>query len=148
MGNIGKPMDVPDLNIEPPITGKVRLSEDMQQTLAMMTAYCDNKRVTLKASQSGVLNTASAKIRDIKHYKRTDGANPTEGDSALCTECLIMAHPDNTGTIWVRPDKAALTTNAWPLGRSDAVSFTLDNLKQLKMNIVTVDDSLIVAYSR
>jgi len=141
-------MDVPELNIEPPITGKVRLSEDMQQTLALLTAYCDNKRVTLKASESGVLNVASAKIRDIVHYTRTDPANPTQGDSVVCTECLIMGHPDNTGIIWVRPDKAAEITNAWPLSAGEVVSFTLDNLKQLKMNIATDGDILIVAYSR
>lgn len=148
MANINKPLDVPELNIEPPIVSKVRLSEEMQQTLAMLTAYCDNKRVTLKASQSGVLNVASPKIRDIVHYTRTDPDNPTEGDSVLCTECLIMGHPGNTGSIWVRPDKAAEITNAWPLAAGEVVGFTLDNLKQLKMNIVTDGDILIVAYSR
>ena len=148
MANINKPLDVPELNIEPPIYGKVRLSEDMQQTLALLTAYCDNKRVTLKASESGILNVTSAKIKDIVHYTRTDPDNPTHGDSVSCTECLVMGHPDNDGRVWVRPDKAAETTNAWPLAAGEVVNFTLDNLEQLKMNIATDGDILIVAYSR
>ncbi|MBA7522236.1 hypothetical protein ES705_14354 [subsurface metagenome] len=148
MPDINKPMGVPELNIKPPIDGKVRLSEDMQQTLALLCGYADSKRVILKASDSGVLNTTSARIKDIVHYTRTDPANPTQGDNVPCTECLVMGHPDNVGSVWVRPDQTAEITNAWPLGKGEVVNFTLDNLQQLKMNIITDGDILIVAFSR
>ena len=148
MSDINKPMDVPELNLKPPIDGKVRLSEDMQQTLALLTAYCENKRVTLKASESGVLNTTSAKIKDIVHFAGV-GANDTQsGENVQCTECLVMAHPDNASKVWVRPDKTASVNNAWPLAAGEVVGFTLDNLKQLNMLIVCGGEKLIVAYTR
>jgi len=141
-------MGVPELNLKPPIDGKVRLSEDMQQTLALLTAYCENKRVTLKASESGVLNTTSAKIKDIVHFTGV-GANDTQtGESVPCTECLVMAHPDNTGKVWVRPDKTAAVDNAWPLAAGEVVNFTLDNLQQLNMLVVVAAEKVIVAYTR
>jgi len=148
MGNINKPMDIPELNIKPPIEGKVRLSEDMQQTLALLAGYGDNARKLLRASETGVLNVTSARIKDIKHYTGV-GANDTQvGDNVPCTECLVMAHPDNTGKVWVRPDKTATVNNAWPLSVGEVVGFTLDNLKQLNMLIVVAGEKLIVAYTR
>ena len=147
MPDINKPMNIPELNLKPPIDGKVRLSEDMQQTLALLTAYGVNQRKLLRASESGVLNVASARIKDILHYVGV-GANDTQvGDNVSCTECLVMAHPENTGKIWVRPDKEASVDNAWPLAKSEVVNFTLDNLKQLNMLIVVDGEKLIVAYS-
>lgn len=148
MGEINKPMGVGSLGIEPPISGKVRLSEDMQQTLALLTAYGDNERKVLRASESGVLNVASARIADIVHYTGV-GANDTqEGGDIPCTEVLVMGHPDNTGVVWVRPDVTATVNNAWPLADGEVVSFTLDNLKQLNMLIVVAGEKVIVAYSR
>lgn len=148
MPDINKPMAIPDLNIKPPIDGKVRLSSDMQQTLALLVGYGNNQRKLLRSSESGILNVTSARIKDIVHYTGV-GANDTQiGDNIPCTECLIMAHPDNTGVVWVRPDQTALTTNSWPLAVSDVVSFTLDNLNQLNMLMVTDGDAVIVGYSR
>lgn len=148
MPDINKPMNVPELNLKPPIDGKVRLSEDMQQTLALLTGYGVNTRKLLRASESGVLNVTSARIKDIVHYARVDPLNPKKGNNVPCSECLVMGHPENTGTVWVRPDKTALTTNAWPLAAGDAVNFTLDNLSELNMLIAVDGDTVIVAYAR
>ena len=147
MPDINKPMNISELKLKPPIDGKVRLSEDMQQTLALLAGYGVSERKLLRASESGVLNVASARIKDIKHYVGV-GANDTQtGDNIPCTECLVMGHPDNTGLVWVRPYKTANADNAWPLSATDVVNFTLDNLKQLNMLIVVDGEKLIVGYS-
>lgn len=148
MPDINKPMAVPELNLRPPIDGKVKLSEDMQQTLTLLTAYCENKRVILKASGSGVLSTASALIKDIVHIAGVGANSEKTGGDVLCTECLVMAHPDNTGKVWVRPYKTATVDNAWPLSKNEVVGFTLDNLKQLNILIVVAGEKVIVAYTR
>lgn len=148
MPEIHKPMSIPELSLKPPIDGKVRLSDDMQQTLALLTGYCDSVRKILKASQSGVLNVASAQIKEIAHFTGV-GANDTQkGFNAPCTECLIMGHPDNTGLVWVRPYKGAATSNAWPLAANDVVCFSIDNVNDLNMLIVVDGEKLIVAYTR
>ena len=148
MSDINKPMDIPELNLKPPIDGKVRLSEDMQQTLALLTAYGDNARKLLRASESGVLNVTSARIKEIVHFTGV-GANDTQkGFATPCTECMVMGHPDNTGLVWVRPYKGAALSNAWPLAAGEVVGFTLDNLSQLNILIVVDGEKLIVAYTR
>lgn len=148
MPDINKPMDVPELNLSPPIDGKIRLSADMQQTLALLTAYGDNTRKLLRASESGILNTTSARIKDIVHYTGVGANDNRTGTNISCTECLIMGHPDNTGVVWIRPDKAATVDNAWPLAAKEAMGFALDNLAQLNMLIVVNGEKVIVAYSR
>lgn len=148
MGNINKPMNIPELNLEPPGSGKMRLSEDMQQTLALLTGYGDNKRVVLKASDSGVLATASRRIADVVHYTGVGANDEQIGIDIACTEVMVVGHPDNTGLIWVRPDKVATVDNAWPLPANGAVGFSLSNLKQLNMLIVVAGEKVIVSYTR
>lgn len=145
---INKSMNVSELNLQPPIEGKIRLSEDMQQTLALLCALGADKRRPLRCSESGVLNVTDPRIKDIEHYTG-DGANDTQtGTDTECTECMIMGHPDNTGKVWVRPNKTATVDNAWPLAAGEVVGFTLDNLKQLNMLIVVDGEKAIVAYTR
>ena len=148
MANMGKNMRIAALNLDPPIDKAVKLSEGMQQTLALLCAYGIDERKLLRASESGVLNVTSARIKDIVHYTGV-GANDTQsGDDVPCTECLVMAHPDNGGKIWVRPGGTAATDNSWPLAAGEVVNFTLDNLKQLSMLMVVDGEEVIVAYSR
>lgn len=148
MTKIHTPMQIPELALKPDPTGGIELTEDMQQTLALLTGFWQNKRVLLKASPSGVLSTASARIKDIKHYTGV-GANDTlTGDDIPCTEVLVMGHPDNTGKVWVRPDATAAVNNSWPLAGGEVVGFTIDNLKQLNMLVVVDGEKLIVAYTR
>lgn len=145
---IRKAMKIIGLSLDPPIEKGVNLSEDMQQTLALLCAYGIDERKLLRASESGILNVTSARIKDIVHYTGV-GANDTQtGDDVGCTECLIMGHPDNAGTVWVRPRVAATVNNALPLAAGEVVNFTLDNLKQLNMLMVVDGDKIIVAYSR
>ena len=148
MPNILKNMACRFLGLQPPITKAIRLSEDMQQTLALLMAYGIDERKVLRASESGVLNVTSGRIKNIEHFTGV-GANDTQnGTDIACTECMVMGHPDNTGKIWVRPGDTATVDNAWPLDASDVVSFTLDNLKQLNMLIVVDGEKVIVAYTR
>lgn len=147
MSDINKPMSIPELNLKPPIDGKIRLSEDMQQVLSLLSAYNKGKRVLLKASESGVFNVTSARIKDTVHFTGV-GANDTQtGDNVSCSEVLVMAHPDNTGIVWIRPDKTATVDNAWPLAAWDVKKFSIDNLSELNMLFVTDGDKAIVSYT-
>lgn len=148
MSEINKSMDVAELNIQPPIVGKTRLTDDMQQTLALLTAMGADRRRPIRCSESGVLNVVNPRIRDIEGYSRTaDGINAI-GTDTPCTECMMLGHPSNTGTVWVRPNKIATANNAWPLLKGEVVGFVLDNLSQLHIFFETAGDRLIVAHTR
>lgn len=147
MLHIGTPLKVPELNLQPPPEGGIQLSEDMQQVLSCLTGFVQNKRVLLKASPSGVLETASARIQDIVHFTGV-GANDTQqGNDIPCTEIMCMGHPDNTGKVWARTASVATVDNAWPLGAGEVLNFSVDNMRDLQMLIVVAGEKLIVAYA-
>lgn len=148
MPEINKPMDVPELNLQPPISGKVKLSEDMQQTLALLCGYFNGNRKLLQASESGVLNTTSRQIKDIVVFTATGGTKEFQGEDTPCTEIVAIAGLSNGDRAWVRPYKVADNTNAWPLDKGEVFGFTINNLKQLHVTIQTADDIVVVAYTR
>ena len=145
---INKSMDVSELNLQPPIVGTVRLSDDMQQTLALLTALGADRRRPLRCSESGILNVVNPRIKDILHYTGSGANDEQNGADIPCTEVMAMGHPNNSSNVWVRPNKTATTNNAWPLAAKEVVSFTLDNLSQLIMLIVGDGEKVIVAYTR
>lgn len=148
MLNINKSMDVSELNIQPPIEGKVRLSDDMTQTLTLLTAMGADKRRPLRCSEAGILNISNPRIKDIKHYTGVGTNDTQKGTDINCTEIMVMGHPNNESNVWVRPNKTATVNNSWPLAKSEVVSFAVDNLKQLNMLIVGDGEKVIVAYTR
>lgn len=148
MPDINKPMDVPELNLQPPITGKVKLSEDMQQTLAVLCAMGVGQRVLLKASESGVLNIASRQIKDIEVFTATTTPHSFQGSNIKCNEVAVIAGLSNGDRAWVRPYSVASAANAWPLDKGEIFGFAINNLNQLHITIQTTDDIVIVAYTR
>ena len=148
MPDINKPMDVPELNLQPPITGKVRLSEDMQQTLALLCAMGSSKRVMLRASESGVLLVGEPAIKDIVIIASAAITGIGQGSDIACSSVMIMAHPDNTDKTWVRPYVAPTETHGWPLDAKAVVSFTVDNVNRIHFLCDTAEEKIIIAYTR
>lgn len=148
MPEINKPMGVPELNLQPPITGKVRLSEDMQQTLALLVTYTDNKRILLPTSQSGVLSVGEPTIKDIIILTSAAVSGKGKGDDIPCSQVMVMAHPDNTDLSWVRPYAECSDTHKWPLEACDFIKFAVDNVNQVYFLCDTAEERIIIAYTR
>jgi len=148
MAKIGTPLSIPELNLMPTPQEAIELSADMQQALATICGFWQNKRILLKASPSGVLSVASARLAGIKHFTASGANDAQTGADIPCTECLCMCHPDNDAKVWVCADEIATTSNAWPLGAGEVIGFTLENMRQLNMLIVGDTEKLIVAYTR
>lgn len=147
MVKIGNPLTIPELNLMPEPEGGIELSKDMQQVLSLLTGFWRNKRTLLKSSPSGVLFTSSPQIKDIIHVNGVAVAFTYKGDDIECSEVLIMGHPDNVGTIWVKPHALALATNAWPLTKSEVVGLGITNLNMLNLLFANVTDTAIIAYT-
>lgn len=147
MARITKSMQSESLGLRTPNPSNVTVSDDIRQTLAQILGYFDSQRVPLKASPSGVLATASARLADVVQYTAAAPNAAKQGAEILCTELLCMAHPDNTGRIWVRTMSTAAANNAFPLDKGDIIGFSVDNLNQLYALIVANGDTLIVGYS-
>ena len=148
MPDINKPLDVPELNLQPPITGKIRLSEDMQQTLALLCAMGSSKRIMLRASESGILLVGEPVINDIAVVTGSGTPSVIQGADIACSGVMIIAHPDNTDEAWVRPYAAVDATHRWPLNSGDVVRFAVDNVNRLHFLFDTAAEKAIIAYTR
>jgi len=144
MRMIRKPMQVPGLNLKPPIESGLQLSEDVQQTMATLVGYAVNQRVLLKATPQGVLRTTGPRLIDVKHYTGVGANDHPAMDDMACCEVLVLGHPDNAGTIWVRNSETATVDNAWPIAAGDAAGFSVNNLTQLSILCVADGDKAVV----
>lgn len=140
-------MQCPELDITPKPEGGIQLSDNMQQTLALLTAFWHNQRVVLKASPSGVLFTTSPQLEDIIHVPAGTGDFAYRGPDLKISEVMVMGHPDNTGNIWARSKVAATVNNAWPLAAKEVMGFTITNLNMLRLMIKVNGEKAIIAYT-
>ncbi len=147
MGRIEESMASEALGLREASPSNVRASDDYVQTLALILGYDDKNRIPLRCSPSGVIATASPYLADVVHLTGVGANDAIQGDSVVCTELLVMAHPDNADKIWVRTRKAATVNNALPLDGGDIVGFTVANLRELHGLVVADGDKLIVGYT-
>lgn len=148
MRNIGKSLQFPELELRPEIKEMIKLSDDMQQTLAALAGYDGVSRRLLRCSNSGVFNVTSPRIKDIFHVVGQGANYDWHGFDIPATEVMIMAHPDNTGLVWVKNDEAATANNGWPLSKKEIIAVTIDNLSNLHLLIIVDGEKAIIAFTR
>ena len=148
MPDITMPFGFSELRLKPEPVGRVKISDDIQQTLASIVGYNGSDRSLLRCSGTGVLFACSPRIDGIEHITATSGAFDWNGADKKISEVMIMGHPDNTGLVWVKNDAAALATNGWPLSAKEVLNFSIDNLANLHLLIVTTAEKAIVLWTR
>jgi len=147
MVNPDSPVKMPELHLIPESERGIELDKGMKQVMSLLTAYWREQRVTLKCSPSGVLFVSSSQVGDIIHYPAADNNDLYQGDNIACSEVMVMGHPANGNTIWVRTHKVATVDNAWPLLKKEVVSFTITNLNMLHILIPVKTERVIIAYT-
>ena len=147
MGEYNSPVKMPELNLTPESERGIKLDAGMKQVMSLLTAYWREQRVTLRATPSGALFTTNPQIKDIVHVLADETNYVYQGNDIACSEVMVMAHPSNGDTIWVRPHKIATVNNAWPLLKYDVMSFTITNLNMLHILIATNTERAIIAYT-
>jgi hypothetical protein len=128
--------------------GKIEVKDVIYQTIALIAGSDDLQRKILRSSETGVLNVCSARFADILHVTATGAAFDWHGDYLPTTECIVIGHPDNSGLVWARCDKAATANNAYPCGAGTGLGMPVDNLKNLHLHIVESGDVAIVMFTR
>lgn len=148
MSEILIPLTFDDLPTRPPLVGRPRISDDLQQAISMVVGWDGRTRRFIRCSESGILRTASP--RTLKSKKHT-GGSPNEKwspASALCSECLVRAASTNTGVIYVQMDGDADTVDAWPLSANECVKVEPDNLANIHILTQTTGDKTYFFPSR
>ncbi len=148
MPEITIPFPYGDLPVKPELTGRVRISEEMQQTLSTLMGWDGSSRRLIKTAQSGVMQSVSPQFGGIDTHT-SSGANEVKTYSNIpTTEVMVRGHPGNTGKVWVNIGVTPTASNGWPLGATDSITLSIGNLSKLQVLIVTSGEKVIVIYTK
>lgn len=148
MPDIIKSLPFEELATKPPLTGRVRISDDMQQTLTLLSGWDGASRRLLKVSQSGALYVCSPRVKGIINQQGDGDADDIQLPDIPTSEVLIRAKPTNTGRIWVNFSAAAAVDIGYPLDSGEHVILSVNNLHSLHLHYTKNDDWAIVIYTK
>lgn len=148
MAEIIMPFPFADLPIKPEMTGKVKVSEDMQQTLATLLGWDGSSRRLVKTSMTGVMQTTTPQVRDIRTEVAGEAVQVKTFTDTPTTEVMIMGHPDNSDKIWVDFGTLPTIWTSWPLDAKDTLIISIDNLNKLQILIVGNGEKALILYTR
>ncbi len=148
MPDIIVPFPFGDLPLKPELTGKIKVSDDVQQTLSTLLAWDGSSRRLLRCSRTAILQVTSPQVRSITHSTGSGANDVITFDDTETAEVMVRGHPSNTGLIWVTVGETPTVNNSWPLAASDNINLSIDNLNRLQILIVVDGEKVIVIHTR
>lgn len=144
MAEIERPFPLKEIPIKPEMTGRPKIDETIIQTLAAVLGWDGEARRLLTCALNGALHAVSPPVCCITN-KATSGAgeNITFGDIPT-TEVMVMANKNNSGDVWVNIGTAAAVDTGWLLDAGDYVQLSINNMRDLKLHVVTSGDKVII----
>ncbi len=147
MFEITKPFTFKDLPTKPEITGRPKLSEDLQQTIALLSGWDASTRRLIRCSPSGTIRVGSARAKGIINVLADRPAYVITLDNIPTSEVMIRSFPDNTGRVFVNIGVAAALDIGYPLFVGEWVSLSVNNLNSLQLYIEKNADMVAVIYT-
>ena len=142
------PFPFSDLPIKPELTGKVRVSNDITQTLATLMGWDGQSRRMLRASQSGALHAVAPQAKGIKTYTGVGGGHAFALDNMETTEVLIQAGKANAGYVRFSIGEAVGAANYYELYTEDTFTLAVDNTNRINVLVQTSGEKVLVVYSK
>ncbi len=147
MGEILKPLTFDDLPTKPPITGRLKVSDDLQQTISLLSSWDGVTRRLVRCSPTGVLRVGSGRAIGVLNVTADQGAYTFTCPDRIVSEAMIRAFPDNTGRVFINIGTAAAIDTGYPLFTGEWVSLSLNNLKSLRLYIEKYMDMVAIIYT-
>lgn len=148
MREILKPLTFEDLETKPPLTGRPKISEDIQQTAALLVGWDKQTRRLVSVSPAGVLHVASAPVKGIINKQFPIGVDNYNPPDIKTSEVLIRAKPSNGGRIWVNKGAAAAADTGYPLDAGEPIVLSVNNLHSLHFFSDKDNDWIIIVYTK
>lgn len=148
MREILKPLTFDDLPTKPPLTGRPKITEDIQQTAALLVGFDKVTRRLVFVNPQGVLHSISPPVDGIINKQFPSGTDNYQPVDIKTSEVLIRAKPTNTGRIWVNVGAAAADNTGYPLDSGEPVTLSVNNLRDLQFFSDTDDDWIIIVYTK
>ena len=147
MRDVQIPFTFEDLPVRPPLGGKVRISDDLQQTLSVLVGFDKITRRLVYVNPQGVLHIASPPVKAIINQQSTGASSTKQFTDIKTSEILVRAKPSNDGRIWVNIGIAAAVNTGYPLDSGEYIVFSTNNLINLNLFFVGASDYAIVIYT-
>lgn len=144
MPEIEIPFPLKGVPIKPEMTGRVKIDDTVIQTLAALLGWDGEARRLLRCALHGVLQVSTPNVCCITNKESTGDAEDITFGSIPTTEVMIIANPANGGDVWVNVSAAAAVDAGWPLDAGDIVNFSINNMSELKLHVVTSGDKVII----
>lgn len=148
MSEILIPLTFEDLPVKPPLVGRPRISEDLQQTVALLSGWDNTTRRLIRVSPTGILYIAEAPVKGVFNILADQDAYTWQGGIISTSEVLIKAHPDNAGRVWANVGIAGAVDTGYPLDAGDSVCWSMQNLRSLHLYIALDTEKAIVIYTK
>jgi len=147
MREILKTLTFDDLPTKPPVTGRPKVSDDLQQTIALLSGWDGATRRLIRCSPKGVVCVRSAIAMGIYNI-----VADTDGFTINCPDCptseiMIRAFPDNTGRVFVNVGAVAALNVGYPLFTGEWVSISVDNISSVFLYIEKDTDKVAAIYT-
>ena len=147
MFEITKPFTFDDLPTKPEISGKPKLSEDIQQTIALLSGWDGVTRRLIRCSPTGVIRIGSARAIGVSNIIADDPAYTITLPNISTSEVMIRACPDNVGRVFLNIGIAAAIDVGYPLFTGEWVTLSVNNLNVLQLYIETYMDMVAIIYT-
>lgn len=148
MPEIIKPLTFDDLPVRPPFVGRPKISDDIQQTAALLVGWDKVTRRLVSVSPTGVLHVAQPVVKGITNLLSNDYSYNWNGGDISTSEVMIKANPDNVSRIWVNVGVAAAPNIGHPLDAGESVVLSINNLHSLHVHIVNTGERASVVYTK
>jgi len=148
MPEIIKPLTFDDLPIKPPLIGRPKISDDLQQTAALLVGWDKATRRLVSVSPTGVLHIAQSPVKGIINAQAAADGITGQGDDISTSEVMVKAKPSNVGTFWINIGAAAGDNVGFPLDAGEHFVFSVNNLHSVHYYFSTKDDWGIVVYTK
>ena len=147
MAELLKALTFDDLPTRPPLSGRLKISDDLQQTIALLSGWDGATRRIIRVSPSGVIRTGSARAVGLYNIVADEDAYEITYDDCPTSEVLLRAFPDNTGRVFVNIGTAAALNTGYPLFTGEWVNLSVNNLNSLQLYIEKDTDKVAAIYT-
>jgi len=142
------PLTFEDLPVRPPLVGRPKISEDIQQTAALLVGWDKTTRRLVRVTPSGVLYVAQARVKKVINKQSTGAGSSWSGDNIPTSEVLLKSKTGNSALIWVNFSVAAGVNVGYPLDSGEKITVSINNLNNLHLYFNAADDWAVIIYSR
>jgi len=147
MSEILKSFTFDDLPTKPPITGRPKLSDDIQQTIALLSAFDGVTRRLIRCSPTGVIRCGSARAKGVYNIVADQDAYTLTCLDLQISEVMFRAFPDNTGRVFLNIGTAAALNTGYPLWDGEWVNISVNNLNNIQIYIEKDTDKVAAIYT-